>query len=66
LKALRLHTPPRPGIEFPVEVLVPGRYTVRAWTEAEWGALPERDRPGAARPVPGFGWAVYDLTVRYA
>ena len=29
---------------------------LRVFTEAEWEALPERDRPAAREHVPGLGW----------
>jgi hypothetical protein len=29
---------------------------VRYWTEAEWAALPERDRPREHAHAPGRGW----------
>jgi hypothetical protein len=33
---------------------------VRVWTEAEWAALPEGDRPQRREHFPGFGWVGSD------
>jgi hypothetical protein len=30
--------------------------TLRVWSEAEWAALPEADRPGTHAHRPGLGW----------
>ncbi|HEX8200795.1 MAG TPA: hypothetical protein VF590_09925 [Isosphaeraceae bacterium] len=33
-------------------------YRVKIWTEHEWEALPEEQRPGGAAPILGLGWHV--------
>lgn len=34
--------------------------TLRVWTEAEWAALPEGDRPGRHAHFPAIGWVGAD------
>ena len=44
-------------------------YRVRIWTEGEWDALPEEQRPPGAAPILGFGWHVtepVELALRQA
>ena len=33
-------------------------YRVKIWTNREWAALPEEQRPGDAAPLLGLGWHV--------
>src|ERR1700761_6275061 len=34
----------------------PALGTLRVWTESEWAALPEADRPAEHAHYPGLGW----------
>jgi hypothetical protein len=50
------YTPTDPAPE-PVQVLCgPFLCVLRVWSEAEWEALPERERPANSEHVPGLGW----------
>jgi hypothetical protein len=61
--ALRIHAPDAQASPFAAHetafVLDVGalayRLEVRVWTEAEWMALAESDRPGDAKRLPGLG-----------
>jgi hypothetical protein len=44
-------------------------YRVKIWTDGEWAALPEEQRPGGAAPILGLGWHVtepVELALRQA
>lgn len=34
----------------------PSLFRLGVWSEAEWAALPDEDRPRIAEHVPGLGW----------
>ena len=57
VRPARSPAPPQAQGSMHIEVLIGSALCdLRVWSEEEWAALPERDRPLEVVHAPGLGW----------